>query len=105
MAKFFNDQGNLERLCEHVEIARSKMPLAIAEAHDHSARHRSEVLASSVCGCFYCRATFTATEIGDWTDDEETALCPKCGIDSVIGSAAGFPITKEFLEEMHKYWF
>jgi hypothetical protein len=105
MAKFFNDRGDLDRLRQHVEVARSKMPQGVAKAHEHSARHRAELLASDLCGCFYCGATFTATEIVDWTDGEQTALCPRCGIDSVIGSAAGFPLTKEFLDGMNKYWF
>jgi hypothetical protein len=29
----------------------------------------------------------------------------RCGVDSVIGSAAGFPITREFLEAMNRRWF
>jgi hypothetical protein len=29
----------------------------------------------------------------------------KCEIDSIIGSASEFPITKEFLERMHAHWF
>ena len=37
--------------------------------------------------------------------EEQTALCPKCEIDSVIGSASEFPITKDFLERMHAHWF
>ena len=105
MTKFFNDQGDLDRLVARVQLAKSKMPVNVAKAHDHSRRHRAEVLASELCGCFYCGATFVPSEILDWTDDEETALCPRCGIDSVIGSAAEFPLTKEFLDEMHKYWF
>jgi hypothetical protein len=38
-------------------------------------------------------------------NEEKMAFCPYCGIDSVIGSKSGFPITKIFLEAMHKYWF
>jgi len=34
-----------------------------------------------------------------------TALCPRCGIDSVIGSASGYPITADFLLMMRKYYF
>ena len=33
------------------------------------------------------------------------ALCPSCGIDSVIGDASGFPITEEFLVAMEARWF
>ena len=40
----------------------------------------------------------------DWTKTD-TALCPKCGVDAVIGESSGYPITKEFLKEMNEYWF
>jgi hypothetical protein len=43
--------------------------------------------------------------IEEWTDAADTALCPHCGIDAVIGDASGFPITKEFLSEMCQAWF
>ncbi len=79
-------------------------------AHERSIFHKSEIISSEICGCFYCLETFPPSEIEEWTDQdfedkEETALCPKCGIDSVIGSASGFPITKEFLLRMHNHWF
>lgn len=79
-------------------------------AHKKSIFHKSEILASVSCGCFYCLEIFPPSEIEQWTDQnfedkEETALCPKCAIDSVIGSASGFPITKEFLSKMQKHWF
>jgi hypothetical protein len=59
-------------------------------AHRHAIYHREEILASERCGCFYCGAIFLPSEVVDWTDAEElfdkgtTAICPKCGIDSVI---------------------
>src|SRR5215469_2369495 len=74
-------------------------------AHRHASQHRSELEKSSLCGCFYCMEQFLPNEIDEWTDGDQTAMCPLCGIDSVIGSAAGFPISKEFLSRMHKYWF
>lgn len=78
-------------------------------AHRHSIRHRQEILASERCGCFFCLATFSPGEIDEWIDDHDgvgqTVLCPKCGIDSVIGSAAGYPITPEFLSQMRRHWF
>jgi hypothetical protein len=58
------------------------------------------------CGCFYCLRIFDPYEIEEWIEDEEdTALCPYCGIDSVIGESAGYPLTGAFLEEMQRYWF
>lgn len=82
-------------------------------AHAHCALHRAEVERSSVCGCFYCRETFEPTAIREWIADRnvirgatgETALCPRCGIDSVIGSASGYPITPDFLARMRARWF
>ena len=81
------------------------MPPDVKNAHEHSSKHRAEILASEICGWFYCEKTFRAEEIKDWTDDEQTALCQKCGIDSVLGSASGFPIDKEFLHQMCECWF
>lgn len=72
-------------------------------------RHREEVLASESCGCFYCCAIFAPAAIDEWIDEWEgtgqTALCPRCGIDSVIGSESGYPVTREFLKQMKTYWF
>jgi len=74
-------------------------------AHEWSSYHRETLKESNVCGCFYCLEVFPASEIEDWTDDDDTAFCPKCGIDSVIGSVAGYPIEREFLKKMHDHWF
>ena len=74
-------------------------------ANAHSMDNRTEIEASSVCGCFYCRRTFPPSAIEEWVDDGQTALCPKCGIDSVLGDKSGLPIRPKFLSEMHRYWF
>jgi hypothetical protein len=49
-----------------------------------SLRNRDQVTAVPVCGCFYCRATFPGGAVQAWVDDGKTALCPRCGIDSVL---------------------
>ena len=75
-------------------------------AHRYSSRHRAELMASELCGCFYCLATFPPTAIERWLNEGDgTAFCPECQIDSVLGTASGFPITDEFLREMHRHWF
>lgn len=74
-------------------------------AHKHCRNNRTELEKSESCGCFYCMAMFASTEVREWTDEGRSAFCPRCDIDSVIGSASGYPITKEFLERMHAYWF
>jgi uncharacterized paraquat-inducible protein A len=79
---------------------------ALAAAHRHSIRHREEITTSEACGCFYCEAILDPAEIRDWTDEDQTALCPRCGIDALIGENSGFPATNPaFLKAMRKHWF
>ena len=101
----FNDQGGMEKIKASLAAAKARIPDAVRAAHDHCSGHRAEVTSSDVCGCFYCEKTFPSSEITDWTDAGKTALCPRCGIDSVIGSKSGYPTTPEFLQEMNLYWF
>ena len=76
------------------------------EAHKYSINHQKQLLRDKVCGCFYCLEIFSPTEIEEWVEDPGgTAICPHCGIDSVIGESSGYPITKEFLTAMNKEWF
>ena len=75
------------------------------DAHAFSSNHRSQILKDKKCGCFYCLEIFEFSDITDWIDLGDTAICPYCGIDSVIGESSGFPIAKEFLEKMRHYWF
>ena len=74
-------------------------------AHKHCIRNRQEILKSKMCGCFYCGSSFASTEIWEWIDEGETAMCPKCGIDSVLGDASGFMLSKNFLDGMNARWF
>ena len=90
------------------------MKTDIIKAHKHSSNHKHELRESKLCGCFYCCKTFPYKSINDWVDDGEgegegeenqTACCPYCGIDSIIGSKSGYPIEKDFLKRMEKHWF
>jgi len=75
-------------------------------AHKFSSNHRKQLLQDEKCGCFYCLAVFSPQKIKEWVQDVSgTAICPYCGIDSIIGESSGYPITKEFLETMKKHWF
>jgi hypothetical protein len=78
-------------------------------AHKKSFRNRGELAASQKCGCFDCKAIFDPRHIAEWVDrggpqTQETALCPFCGNDTIIGDSFGFEITGEFLEKMHEAW-
>ena len=101
------DKGRWKRLQR--DVGRVLRELRVTEdhisAHEWSSYHRETLRESDVCGCFYCLEVFPPSEIEEWTCDDDTALCPKCGIDSVIGSVSGYPIEPEFLKKMHHQWF
>ncbi len=78
---------------------------SIIKAHQ-LCRHNKLVLEESrICGCFFCLKVFDPQEIKDWCDNGKTAICPNCGIDSIIPRTNQYPINKEFLTSMKKYWF
>ena len=75
-------------------------------AHKKSMNNKPFLQNDTVCGCFYCLKIYSPKEITEWVEDTDgTALCPYCGIDSVVGESAGYPITEEFLTQMNKQWF
>lgn len=74
-------------------------------AHCHSNQHRGEVLASASCGCFSCLESFPSAEIREWIDGGQTALCPRCHVDAVVGSETGYLQDEGFLAAMHAFWF
>jgi hypothetical protein len=83
--------------------------LDFVKAHEHI-EYQNEILSSKICGCFRCCQTFSPDEIDQWHGEgsdeyEPLALCPKCSVDSVIGSASGYLIEPSFLKKMHDFWF
>jgi len=52
--------------------------------------------------------TYPPSAVIEWIEDSDgrTAICPRCGIDSVLGDASGFPVTDAaFLSAMNERWF
>ncbi len=94
---------------------------ACREAHKFCTNHSDKLKKDSSCGCFHCLAIFSPDKIERWMrdkkkvgkgsiemwrcDEQLTAFCPYCGVDSVIGESSGFPISKSFLRRMKRYWF
>lgn len=74
-------------------------------AHKHASRHRAEIESSSRCGCFFCFRKFASSDIKAWIDANQTALCPRCGVDSVLGSASQHRLDDAFLRGMHTHFF
>ena len=83
----------------------------LVSAHKHCIFNYNEIQLSKNCGCFYCLKIYQPNKVDNWlkennVDDpsQYTALC-YCGVDAVIGSQSGYPITKSFLSDMHNRWF
>jgi hypothetical protein len=75
----------------------------LQQTHHDSSRHRALIERSKLVGCFYCRQTFPPSEIKGWIDDGETAVCPKCGIDSILPDSVD--LSPDFLRAMYDHWF
>ncbi|WP_425146200.1 hypothetical protein [Deinococcus sp.] len=57
------------------------------------------------CGCFYCLKLYKTSEILEWIESEGTAVCPHCGIDSVIPDVPLYRLDLPLLEELHAHFF
>ena len=78
--------------------------------HSYCFKHLHSIEKSEKCGCFYCQAIFSPGKIVEWVDANDegvgmTAMCPKCGMDTVIGDHDVNPITKRFLKKMKDHFF
>lgn len=81
--------------------------------------NRIDIENSDECGCLTCRSIFPPSEITLWSDLDrtlgddpggirpdspedkgKTAVCPTCGIPTVVGSASGYTISKASLREL-----
>lgn len=85
--------------------ARDLAETDFSRAFKHTRNNREEIEKSHTCGCYFCSHIFKPAEIKEWKGDKNrSAACPKCGTDSVLGSASGYPITKAFLKALREYW-
>ena len=73
--------------------------------HKYTSNHREQVLISVICGCFQCLAIFKPSKIVNWCDRYQTAMCPHCHVDAVVGSGSGYEINDKLLREMNKKSF
>lgn len=77
------------------------------KASDLSIYNRDTILKSEKAACYYCMESFRAAEVNEFVDeDDNTGLCPRCGIDAVLGDATGLPIHDiEYLRAIHGFGF
>jgi hypothetical protein len=77
--------------------------------YSHSIRNEESILKSDICGCFHCISIFPAVDVKSAEfiiekDGSRTAICPICGIDSVLGDAS-VEISAEILEALNGLYF
>ncbi|MES1954185.1 hypothetical protein SAHY_06373 [Salinisphaera hydrothermalis EPR70] len=78
--------------------------------HAMSTQHREQILRSRVLGCFVCVTRFEVSAVDTWWDPDDhgigqTATCPYCGLDTVIGDAMGVELTDDLLSALEGYLF
>lgn len=73
----------------------------ISQAPIQSMKNRLAIEFTERCSCYSCMAVFAKEDIKEWTDQSTTALCPRCGVDSVLPQ--NYEI--EELRNIHNYWF
>lgn len=66
--------------------------------------NRNIILASQKAGCLLCTSCYDASEVTAYTDEGETALCPVCGLDGVIGDAEGIEMTEITLVALNEFF-
>jgi hypothetical protein len=86
-------------------------------AYRYTSNNWGQIEASRMCGCCSCMQIFPRDEIVAWTgldmnnvDDpqaveRQTAMCPRCGSEAVLGDRSGYPINVQFLGRMNEAWF
>ena len=77
----------------------------LIHAKDHSIYNRDDLYRSIICGCYHCVTIFFSSEIREWKDNNQTGICPFCKEDSLLDKSSEYPLGKDFLLAMKKYWY
>ncbi len=78
---------------------------SIEQAIKYATSNERALSNSDMAGCYYCKNIYPSNEVTDFLETERTALCPRCGIDSVIPSNSPIKLSPKNLSELNKYWF
>lgn len=67
--------------------------------NDYSFKNRDKL--SDEFSCYFCFRNGKVSDIEEWCDNEQTALCPYCSVDAVLP----IKLSENQLMECHKKWF
>lgn len=68
-------------------------------------KNRKLIEQSKNAGCFKCMQIFPSTDVKEYTDNDQTVLCPLCGVDSVVGDMCGFNLSEHVLRNANIFWY
>lgn len=80
---------------------------ALSEWEKHSKNNELEILRSKECACYFCGNIFSARKVSDWASDGKgaSAICPHCGMETVVGDASGIELSKASVEKATSAYF
>jgi hypothetical protein len=73
----------------------------IEEAAKRSRNNRISILNKELNSCYSCLSYIHTEEIKEWTDKEQTPICPSCGVDAILPGYYAKPL----LRKINKHWF
>ena len=85
----------------------------LKKIHKKSGWHEKDIRNSTLCGCFNCLKIFSPDKIIEWLEEDpkcprgsgKTAICPFCGIDTVLpDNIIGTELNKELLKKMKRHY-
>jgi hypothetical protein len=71
------------------------------ELHKKCTNNKSLIKEEINSSCFYCKERFLSTKVTEYTDNEQTAICPLCRVDAVLAG----DINIDILNAMHSKYF
>lgn len=77
----------------------------LEKVHAFSTNNKRLIEKSDKCFCFYCKKTMDSNEITRFLDNDNTALCPHCGVDAIIPDCIDVDIDETLINDMNNYWF
>jgi uncharacterized paraquat-inducible protein A len=77
----------------------------LKQIHKYASDNREILSKSRLCHCFGCESKFKFTSIKKWIHKDNTAVCPRCGIDAVVPAEVSIKLTRNILVKMNEYFF
>lgn len=96
-------KGNYKSKIKHTYSYEKKAQLE--RLHTYSSHNKRFIAISNKCYCFYCRSCMDRSEIVDYCDNGQTAICPKCSIDAIIPDSIEETVNEKIISELNAYWF